>query len=269
MGASSRGSRGEPTRHPDPTPPTRHPDPTPRPPDPKRKVRGLQADARGCKGGKAYASGCKGMQAKKQGGRGKGGGARGYGGANLAKRRKRKKPWRFQRGLMLCRCFLRQGSFALLARLLPPAPLTPPPCPLPPCFCGCIPLAFRSHYGFSSPLHSPRIPLAFPSPSFLGRGVGGSGRGVGSGVSGRCVGSVLPCSPCSLPPCALRYRPPPPLAPPPRGSGGCKVCAHLAFARWALVNLLTSAIGQLVSNCSGTALCWERCSANTRSLGRV
>ena len=143
------------------------------------------------------------MQAKKQAGRGQGVGARGKGVANLAKRRKRKKPWRFQRGLVLCRCFLRQGSFALLARLLPPAPLTPPPCPLPPCFCGCIPLAFRSHNGFSSPLHSARIRFSCPSPAFLGRLVGWSGRLVGwscrwsAGRQG---------SPCSLLPLTLRYK---------------------------------------------------------------
>ena len=229
MGASCRGSRGEPTRHPDPTPPTRHPDPTPRPPDPKRKVRDLQADARGCKGGKAYASGCKGMQAKKQGGRGQGVGARGKGVAALAKRRKRSKPWRFQRSLLISRGVMRQGSFALLARLLPPAPLTPPPSPLPPCFSGCIPLSFPFHSACAFPFHSACIPLAFPAPALGCRG----------------VGSALPCSPCSLPPCALRYRPPPPLAPPPRGSGGCKVCAHLAFARWALVSPQTYAVGLL------------------------
>ena len=217
MGASGRGNRGEPPRHPDPTPPTRHPDPTPRHPDPKRKVRGMQADARGCKGGKAYASGCKGMQAKKQGGRGQRVGARGKGVANLAKRRKRSKPWRFQRGVFISRGLMRQGSFALLARLLPPCPLTPPPCPLPPCFYGCIPLAFRSHYGFSSPLHSPRIPLAFPSPSFLGRGVGVSGRGVGSGVSGRGVGAALPLP---LPPAPAQRLPPSPPCPPSPWVGG-------------------------------------------------
>ena len=195
MGEQGQGEshRADPTRHPDPTPrpPTRHPDPTPRPPDPKRQVRGMQADASGCKGGKAYARGRKGMQAEKQGGRGKGVGARGYGVANLAKRRKRKKPWRFQRGVFISRGVLRQGSFALLARLRPLAPLTPPPSPLPPCFYGCIPFAFPSHYGFSSPLHSAFIPLASPEPAFSGRGVGGSGRGVGSGVgvSGRGVGS--------------------------------------------------------------------------------
>ena len=197
MGASCRGSRGEPPRHPDPTPPTRHPDPTPRPPDPKRKVRGLQADARGCKGGKAYASGCKGMQAKKQGGRGQGVGARGKGVANLAKRRKRKKPWRFQRRVFISRGLMRQGSFALLARLLPPAPLTPPPCPLPPCFYGCIPLAFRSH--------SPRHPFW----------VGGSGGRVG--VSGR-VGSVaLPLPPA---PIGAQRPPPSPPCPPSPWVGG-------------------------------------------------
>ena len=192
MGASSRGSRGEPTRHPDPTPPTRHPDPT-----------RLQADARGCKGGKAYASGCKGMQAEKQGGRGQGVGARGREVAALAKRRKRSKPWRFQRGVFISRGLMRQGSFALLAQLLPPAPLTPPPCPLPPCFCGCIPLAFRSHYGFSSPLHSAFIPLSFPSPAFAGLGgsggrVGGSGRVGWSGLGGGSGRWVSP-SPCPSP----------------------------------------------------------------------
>ena len=170
LSLSAHGGRGQGEQgRADPTP---RPDNPTRPPDPKRKVRGLQADARGCKGGKAYASGCKGMQAKKQGGRGQGVGARGREVTALAKRRKRSKPWRFQRSVFISRGLMRQGSFALLARLLPPAPLTPPPCPLPPCFCGCIPLAFRSHYGFSSPLHSPRIPLAFPSPSILGRGVG-------------------------------------------------------------------------------------------------
>ena len=255
MGASCRGSRGEPTRHPDPTPPTRHPDPTPRPPDTQREVSGLQSDARGCKGGKAYARGRKGMQAKKQGGRGQGVGARGKGVANLAKRRKRKKPWRFQRGVFICRGLMRQGSFALLARLLPPAPLTPPPCSLPPCFCGCISFAFPSHYGFSSPSHSPCIRFSSPPPPFACRGVGVSGRGVGSGVSGRGVGSALPCSPCSLPPLALRDRPPPPLAPPPRGSGGYKLCAHLAFARWAFINHPTYAVGLLLSDCLDTSLC--------------
>ena len=97
----ARGSAPDPTRHPDPRHPDPTPDPTPRHPDPKRKVRGLQADARGCKGGKAYASGCKGMQAKKQGGRGQGGGARDKGVANLAKRRKRSKPWRLSVGVSL------------------------------------------------------------------------------------------------------------------------------------------------------------------------
>jgi len=239
-----RGRAETPTRHPDPTPPTRHPDPTPRPPDTQREVSGLQSDASGCKGGKAYASGCKGMQAKKQGGRGQGVGARGKGVANLAKRRKRKKPWRFQRGVFISRGLMRQGSFALLARLLPPAPLTPPPCPLPPCFCGCIPLAFRSHYGFSSPLHSARIRFSSPPPPFACRGVGVSGRGVGSGVSGRGLGSGSRLSPSPCPCPSLKDRPPPPLAPPPRGSGGCKVCAHLAFARWALLVSLPAVGGQ-------------------------
>jgi hypothetical protein len=205
----------------------------------------MQADASGCKGGKADASGCKRMQAKKQGGRGQGVGARGKGVAALAKRRKRKKPWRFQRGLMLLRFLMRQGSFALLARLLPPAPLTPPLCPLPPCFCGCIPLSFRSHYGFSSPLHSACIPLSFPAPALGCRGVGWSGRVVGSVGSGRVVGSGCRLSPCPCPLPLPKDCPPPPLAPPPRGSGGCKVCAPLAFARGALFSPLTSAVGQL------------------------
>ena len=235
LSLSANGGRGQgeqgrpdPTRHPDPTPrpPTRHPDPTPRPPDPERQAQGLQADARGCKGGKAYASGCKGMQAKKQGGRGQGEGARGKGGANLAKRRKRKKPWRLRGGVFISRGLMRQGSFALLARLRPLAPLTPPLCPLPPCFCGCIPLAFRSHYGFSSPLHSPRIPLSCPSPAFRGRGVGVSGRGVGSGVgvSGRGVGSgrVGGSPPAPCPHWRSKTAPLPPLPPLPVGRGGVK-----------------------------------------------
>ena len=197
-----------------PTDPTHRPDPTTRPaqthrpdhptrPDPQRQARGLQADASGCKGGKADASGCKRMQAIKQGGRGKGEGSKGQGVAALAKGRKRKKPWRFQRGLMLLRGLMRQGSFAPLARLLPPVPLTPPPSPFPPCFSGCIPLAFRSHNGFSSPLHSAFIPLSFPSPSFAGLGgsggrVGGSGRVGWSGLGGGSGRWVSP-SPCPSP----------------------------------------------------------------------
>jgi hypothetical protein len=140
---------------------------------------------------------------------------------------------------------MRQGSFALLARLLPPAPLTPPLCPLPPCFCGCIPLSFRSHYGFSSPLHSAFIPLSFPAPALGCRGVGWSGRVVGSVGSGRVVGSGCRLSPCPCPLPLPKDCPPPPLAPPPRGSGGYKVCAPLAFARGALFSPLTSAVGQL------------------------
>ena len=220
--------RADPTRHPDPTPrpPTRHPDPTPRPPDPKRQVRGMQADASGCKGGKAYASGCKRMQAEKQGGRGKGERGKGQAGANLAKRRKRKKPWRLRGGVFISRGVLRQGSFALLARLHPLAPLTPPPSPLPPCFSGCIPFAFPSHYGFSSPSHSARIPLSYPSPAFSGRGVGVSGRGVGSGVgvSGRGVGSgrLCPAPPAACPHWRSKTAPLPPLPPLPVGRGGIK-----------------------------------------------
>ena len=254
MGASCRGSRGEPTRHPDPTPPTRHPDPTPRPPDTQREVSGLQSDARGCKGGKAYARGRKGMQAKKQGGRGQGVGARGKGVANLAKRRKRKKPWRFQRGLMLLRGFLRQGSLALLARLLPPAPLTPPPCPLPPCFCGCIPFAFPSHYGFSSPSHSPRIRFSSPPPPFACRGVGVSGRGVGSGVSGRGVGSGCRLSPGPGPSTMRTDSPSPPLPPHTPRVGGCKVCGCSPFGAQPLFNPQTSAVGLLLSSCLDTSL---------------
>ena len=234
--ASGRG-RGRGSRA-DPTPPTRHPRP-----DTQREMSGLQSDASGCKGGKAYASGCKGMQAKKQGGRGKGGGARGKGGANLAKRRKRKKPWRFQRGVFISRGLMRQGSFALLARLRPLAPLTPPPCPLPPCFCGCIPLAFRLHYGFSSPLHSARIRFSSPPSPFACR-VGG----VGSGVSGRL------CSPCPSPSLMRTDSPSPPLPPHTPRVGGCKLCAHLANARWALLSPLTSAGGLLLSDCSDTSL---------------
>ena len=113
------------SRHDQPTTDT-----TSRPADTERQARCLQADASGCKGGKAYASRCKEMQAEKQGGRGKGERGKGQAGANLAKRRKRKKPWRFQRGLMLLRGLMRQGSFAPLARLLPPAPSPCPP-PLP------------------------------------------------------------------------------------------------------------------------------------------
>ena len=219
-----------PTRHPRPDTPTRHPDtpdPTPRHPDTQREVSGLQSDASGCKGEKAYASGCKGMQAKKQGGRGKGVGARGKGGANLAKGRKRSKPWRFLRGLMLCRGFLRQGSFAPLARLRPLAPLTPPPSPLPPCFCGCIPLAFRLHYGFSTPLHSARIRFSSPPSPFACRGVGVSGRGcrgVGSGCRVGGVGSGCRVGVSGLPlplPLHDAHRHPlsPPAPPHPEGGG--------------------------------------------------
>ena len=235
LSLSAYGGRGQgeshrpdPTRHPDPTPrpPTRHPDPTPRPDTPKRQVRGMQADASGCKGGKAYARGCKGVQAIKQGGRGQGVGARGYGVANLAKRRKRKKPWRLRGGVFISRGVLRQGSFALLARLRPLAPLTPPPSPLPPCFSGCIPFAFPSHYGFSSPSHSARIPLSYPSPAFSGCRVGVSGRGVGSGVgvSGRGVGSgrVGGSPPAPCPHRRSKTAPLPPLPPLPVGRGGVK-----------------------------------------------
>ena len=247
--ASGRGQGREradtPTRHPDPTPPTRHPDPTPRPPDTQREVSGLQSDASGCKGGKAYASGCKGMQAKKQGGRGQGVGARGKGGANLAKRRKRSEPWRCQRSLMLLRLLLRQGSFALLARLRPLAPLTPPPCPLPPCFCGCIPLAFRSHYGFSTPLHSARIRFSSPPSPFACRGVGVSGRGVGSGVSGRGVGSGCRLSPCPAPSPMRTDTPlPPPPCPLPCPEGEI-ICGCSPEGAQPLFNHLTSAVGQL------------------------
>ena len=250
-----RGRAATPTRHPDPTPPTRHPDPTPRPPDTQREVSGLQSDASGCKGGKAYASECKGMQAKKQAGRGQGVGARGKGGANLAKGRKRSKPWRFQRGLMLLSGFLRQGSFAPLARLRPLAPLTPPPCPLPPCFCGCIPLAFRSHYGFSSPLHSARIRFSSPPSPFACRGVGVSGRGVGSGVSGRGVGSGWRLSPCPCPSAMRTDSPSPPLPPHTPRVGGCKVCGCSPEGAQPLFNPQTSAVGLLVSSCLDTSLC--------------
>ena len=203
-------------------------------PDTQREVSGLQSDASGCKGGKAYASGCKRMQAKKQGGRGQGGGARGKGVAALAKGRKRKKPWRSQRGLMLLRFLMRQGSFAPLARLLPPAPLTPHPCPLPPCFCGCIPLAFRSHYGFSSPLHSARIRFSSPPSPFACR-VGSGGR-VGSGW--RLSLSLPPCpSPEDLPPS-------PPSPPLPEG-GSYKVCGCSPFGSQPRLNHLTSAVGLL------------------------
>ena len=235
QGGRARASRPtDPTHRPEPTRPT---DPTHRPdhptrPDTQREVSGLQSDASGCKGGKAYASGCKRMQAKKQGGRGQGIGARGKGVAALAKRRKRKKPWRLRGGLVLLGGLMRQGSFALLARLLPLAPLPPIPCPLPPCFCGCIPLAFRSHYGFSSPLHSARIRFSSPPSPFaclVGSGgrVGGSGRWVGSargGGSGRWVGSPSPF------PLAHRPKtcPPPPLLPPsPRG--GLKIFTAAAL----------------------------------------
>ena len=164
---------------------SRHPDPTTRPPDTPRQVQEMQADASRCKGAQADARGCKRMQAIKQGGRGKGVGARGKGVAALAKGRKRKKPWRFQRGLMLLRGLMRQGSFAPLARLLPPAPLTPPPSPLPPCFSGCIPLSFPFHSACAFPFHSACIPLSFPAPALGCRGVGWSGRGVGSVGPGR------------------------------------------------------------------------------------
>ena len=229
--AAGAGAGGEPPPRPDhPTRPHRPDTPT-RPPDPPTP----QGRCRRCKR----------MQAEKQGGRGQGVGARGKGVAALAKRRKRKKPWRFQRGLMLLRGLMRQGSFALLARLLPPAPLTPPPSPLPPCFCDCIPFAFRSHYGFSSPLHSAFIPLSFPAPALGCRGVGWSGRGVGSVGSGRVVGSGWRLSPCPCP-CSLPQDcPPPPLAPPPRGSGGCKVCGCSPLGSQPLLNRLTSAVGQL------------------------
>ena len=185
------------------------------------------------------------MQAMKQEGKGQRVGARGKGDASLAKRRKRKKPWRFRRGVSICRGLERQGSFALLARLLPLAPLTPPLSPLPPCFIGCIPLAFRSHYGFSSPLHSPFIPLSCPSPTYRGRGLGVSGRGSGRGLGSQGLGSGSRCSPTLCPLPFSNDRPPPPLAPPPRGSGGCKVCAHLAFVRWALVSHRSYAVGLL------------------------
>ena len=244
-GGRGRGRADTPTRPPDPTPQTRHPDPTTRPPDTPRQVQEMQANASRCKGAQADARGCKRMQAIKQGGRGKGGGARGKGVAALAKGRKRKKPWRFQRGLMLLRGLRRQGSFAPLARLLPPAPLTPPPSPLPPCFSGCIPLSFPFHSACAFPFHSACIPLSFPAPALGCRGVGWSGRGVGSVGSGRVVGSGCRLSPCPCPLPLPKDCPPPPLAPPPRGSGGCKVCAPLAFARGALFSLLTSEVGQL------------------------
>ena len=202
-GGRGRGRADTPTRPPDPTPQTRHPDPTTRPPDTPRQVQEMQADASRCKGAQADARGCKRMQAIKQGGRGKGERGKGQAGAILAKRRKRLKPWRFQRGVFISRGLMRQGSFALLARLPLLAPYAPFPLPLPPCFIGCIPLAFRSHYGFSSPLHSARIRFSCPSPAFLGRLVGWSCRLVGwscrwsAGRQG---------SPCSLRPLALRYK---------------------------------------------------------------
>ena len=163
-------------------------DTTSRPADTERQAQGLQSDASGCKGGKAYASGCKRMQAIKQRGRGKGERGKGQAGANLAKRRKRLKPWRFQRGVFISRGLMRQGSFALLARLPLLAPYAPFPLPLPLCFIGCIPLAFRSHYGFSSPLHSARIRFSCPSPAFLCRLVGWSCRWSAGRVGGRLVG---------------------------------------------------------------------------------
>ena len=157
------------------------------------------------------------MQAEKQGGRGKGEGGKGQAGANLAKRRKRKKPWRVGGGVFISRGVLRQGSFALLARLPLLAPYAPFPLPLPPCFYGCILFAFCSHYGFSSPLHSAFIPLSFPYPAFLGRGVGRSGRVSGRGVGSGCrVGSPLRLAPCP----AERHSPSPSPFPPPLPGGG-------------------------------------------------
>ena len=182
------------SRHDQPSRPADHrhdqptTDTTSRPADTERQAQGLQSDASGCKGGKAYASGCKRMQAIKQRGRGKGERGKGQAGANLAKRRKRLKPWRFQRGVFISRGLMRQGSFALLARLPLLAPYAPFPLPLPLCFIGCIPLAFRSHYGFSSPLHSARIRFSCPSPAFLCRLVGWSCRWSAGRVGGRLVG---------------------------------------------------------------------------------
>ena len=179
-----QGGRERESRHPEPTPrhpsrpdtPTPRADPTPRHPDTPRKVLQMQTDASRCKGAQADARGCKRMQAIKQGGRGKGGGARGKGVAALAKGRKRKKPWRFQRGLMLLRGLMRQGSFALLARLRPLAPFAPPPSPFPPCFSDCIPLAFPSHSARAIPSHSPCIRFSCAAPSLGCLGVGVSGR---------------------------------------------------------------------------------------------
>ena len=91
MGAGGRGSRGEPTRHPDPTPPTRHPDPTPRPPDPKRMARGMRAECEGnAKGKKSRnASGMRGeCNRKSKGAGGRGEGSKGQGGATEPKAQK-------------------------------------------------------------------------------------------------------------------------------------------------------------------------------------
>ena len=104
----------------------------------------------------------------------------------------------------------------------PPLLFTPCPYPLPPCFSGCIPLAFPSHSPRAIPSHSPRIRFSCAAPSLGCRGVGVSGRLGVSGCldgSGVWVSALGGCSPSPLAQAACpKTCPPPPLLPPsPRG----------------------------------------------------
>ena len=68
---------------------------------------------------------------------------------------------------------MRQGSLPLLARLSALAAFALYPLPPPSCFCGCIAFAFRSHYGFFTPLHSARIRFSSSPPPFAALAVSG------------------------------------------------------------------------------------------------
>ena len=98
-----------------------------------------------------------------------------------------------------------------------------------------------------------RFPARFERvPPLPARWLGWLGSRLPADDSPLTTPQTLPAVPAWLPPS-------PPLPPHTPRVGGFKVCAPLAFARGALLNRLTYAVGLLVLDCSNSVPYWEMC----------
>ena len=162
--------------------------------------------------------------------------------------------------------------FCAFGSVAPPCPFDPSPLPPAPLLLRlhppCIPLALWLFFPFAFRSHSvfiPSITLCVSGCRGVGSGVSGRGcraGGVGSGVSGRL------CSPCPSPSLMRTDSPSPPLPPHTPRVGGCKVCGCSPEGAQPLFSPLTSAVGQLLSDCSDTSLYSGMWIASIRSHGR-